>query len=580
MNPVDIKSNIFTIDRLFDDFYDVPAYQRDYVWQDDHIEQLLDDIKLAVDEKRPNYFLGTIVVSRAQSDRFYDLIDGQQRLTTIILIFCAFKHYMQNRKIVPFSAINEVLTGNTSITDIKMRLRVYPQYTESRQLLEFMASDNGIEVNRMLLNSMFDEEAQSVFANLLRAYRTITLWLQETYPNYDDFREYVVFFIKNVMFIRIEAINVNEAMRLFETINERGVRLDPVDLLKNMLFMHASETEFNELRDKWNSMVRIVQHGRIKESAIRFIRYVVISEYLDSNDGVSLPREHELYAWFNSNRHRTGHQQHPKRFVNLLHIRAKQFINVRSGGTTTGELCEGTTNIKMLSNSIKQHVPCMLAANHLTDPVQNELAQVLEETLFVLVITSSQLNLIERRLTTITELIRGMYSSDDVTRLRSYMHDYILDSLRGEFVNRMRTFSPSRVKASYMRYTLGRLTRHMMGGDEPIEYYIKGMDVCALLPLDPPKELSETEKQHYLSAAHSIGNFVLIEKKLAKDVMTNALASWQAMRSSNSPYILRLQRPMSGSDLMHPVPQHWDVESVLQRRDFLIDTAKHIWNMN
>jgi hypothetical protein len=578
MNPIDIRSDIFTISRLFNDFYDVPAYQRDYVWQDDHIEQLLDDIKLAVDEKRPNYFLGTIVVSRAQSDRFYDLIDGQQRLTTIILIFCAFKHYMQTRQKVPFAAIDDVLFGNMSITDIKMRLRVYPQYTESRELLEFLASDNGIDVNNILLKSMFDEEAISVFANLLRAYRTITFWLQETYPNYDDFREYVVYFIRNVMFIRIEAINVNEAMRLFETINERGVRLDPVDLLKNMLFMHASEKEFAELRDNWNNMVRIVQHGRVKASAIQFIRYVVISEYLGEGDG--LTREHELYAWFNHNQLRTEHQQNPKKFVRLLHVRAQQFINLRNGYTTNKKECDGSNNIKNLSSSIKQHIPCLLAAQHMSDHMQIQLAQVLEETLYVLVITSSQLNLIERRLTTITEKIRNMRAPDDVNALRGYMHDYILDSLRGEFVNRMRTFSPSRVKASYMRYTLGRLTRHMMGGDEPIEYYIKGLDVCALLPLDPPKELSETEKQYYLSAAHSIGNFVLIEKKLAKDVMTNALASWQAMRSSNSPYILRLQRPMSGSDLMHPVPQYWDVESVLQRRDFLIDTAKHIWNMN
>lgn len=577
MSKVDIKSDIFTIDRLFNDFYDVPAYQRDYVWQDDHIEQLLDDVKLAVEEKRPNYFLGTIVVSQSSAVRVYDLIDGQQRLTTIILIFCAFKHYLQNRQIVPFQAIENILFGNTSVTDIEMRLRVSPQYKESYDLIEFLAGDKGLEVNRIVLNHMFDEESQSVFANLLRAYRTITQWLQETYPNYENFREYVTYFIQNVMFIRIETINVNEAMRLFETINERGVRLDPVDLLKNMLFMNASDQDFYELRERWNNMVRIVQHGRVKASAIQFIRYVVISEYLESGD--SLPREHELYVWFNNNRHRTGHHQNSKEFVKLLQLRAQQYINLRNGLNTYRRTCDASNNIKMFSSSIKQHIPCMLAANHLPDHLQNELAQLLEETLYVLVITSSQLNLIERRLTTITEMIRNMQTEDDIKRLRSYMYDYILNSLRGEFTDRLLTFSPVRIKASYMRYTLARLTRHMMGENESIEYYIKGMDVCPLLPLDPPKGLSGIELQQYISAAHSIGNFVLIEKKLAKAVMSNSITAWEAMRSSNSPYILRLQRPMSGSDLMHPVPQYWDVESILQRRNFLIETAKHVWNM-
>ena len=107
-----IHSEILTVQEAFSVFYNVPEYQREYVWQDEHIEQLLEDVFLAFEDSRENYFLGTIMVSSdAQSNHpeiiKYSLIDGQQRLTTITLIFCAFKHYLQKKQIMPYGVIGD-----------------------------------------------------------------------------------------------------------------------------------------------------------------------------------------------------------------------------------------------------------------------------------------------------------------------------------------------------------------------------------------------------------------------------------------------------------------------------------------
>lgn len=68
----------------------VPAYQRSYAWEVDHVDALLEDIREAISNKEREYFLGSIVVTADESGRF-EVVDGQQRLTTISLVLAAIK---------------------------------------------------------------------------------------------------------------------------------------------------------------------------------------------------------------------------------------------------------------------------------------------------------------------------------------------------------------------------------------------------------------------------------------------------------------------------------------------------------
>jgi hypothetical protein len=97
-----IQSDDMALKRVFQDFYRVPDYQREYVWGEadpkgqkgDEVEQFLRDIygefENATAHTAPEYFIGTIVVCPS-SDDVYDLIDGQQRITTAFLTLCAIR---------------------------------------------------------------------------------------------------------------------------------------------------------------------------------------------------------------------------------------------------------------------------------------------------------------------------------------------------------------------------------------------------------------------------------------------------------------------------------------------------------
>src|SRR5579863_873319 len=86
-----IESKDFTLGEIFRDFYAVPDYQREYVWGEEEVEQLLMDIRTEQgNDDETEYFIGSIVTCLNKQGR-YDLIDGQQRMTTIFLTLCALR---------------------------------------------------------------------------------------------------------------------------------------------------------------------------------------------------------------------------------------------------------------------------------------------------------------------------------------------------------------------------------------------------------------------------------------------------------------------------------------------------------
>jgi hypothetical protein len=92
-----IENHKYSIEEAFREcFYIVPDYQREYVWTDKEVHQLLEDIGEQIDAGTTReYFIGTVLVSPTEQKNHYEVIDGQQRLTTFFLLLCALKHLFQ-----------------------------------------------------------------------------------------------------------------------------------------------------------------------------------------------------------------------------------------------------------------------------------------------------------------------------------------------------------------------------------------------------------------------------------------------------------------------------------------------------
>lgn len=302
-----IKSEDMTLKRAFQDFYTVPDYQREYVWGEpdgkgqrgDEVEQFLRDIlaefEMATAQNAPEYFIGTIVVW-PNVDGVYELIDGQQRMTTSFITLCAMRD-----AIVDASAeIPEEMPGQIAAASMDWlgntthRERLTLQYQDSQGVLTHYARGEG---------SKSPEKGTRSVVNLAGAYKTAREFLDSQFKGRpQEIRRFYAYFTGKVKLIRIETPSVAKALKIFETVNDRGAGLDAMDLLKNLLFMSATSQQFASLKEKWKQVVDVIHS--VGEKPLRFLRYFIFADFEVAEQKL---QEDEIYNWFLRNAAQTGH---------------------------------------------------------------------------------------------------------------------------------------------------------------------------------------------------------------------------------------------------------------------------------
>ena len=249
-----------SIHKLFadsDSLYQIPQYQRPYKWEDEHVEKLWDDIKDAYVNEESNYFLGSVVTAKADRTDYKDVVDGQQRLTTLMILFCVIRDLYKNHKKEDDSIIVMIESaifapGNTD------RLKLFTHdssQTDFRNCvinkgitLSYAKKPTGVQLKKDITKDKF---INSAF--ILR--EKLNDFMDEFGIN--EFVKFVNFLFKQVQIIRIDCKDVSFAIKLFQVINDRGMDLTHSDLIKSFLLgemnesctdkdvLHHNQQEFN-----------------------------------------------------------------------------------------------------------------------------------------------------------------------------------------------------------------------------------------------------------------------------------------------------------------------------------------------
>jgi hypothetical protein len=293
-----IENHKYSIEEAFREcFYIVPDYQREYVWTDKEVHQLLEDIGEQIDAGTTReYFIGTVLVSPTDQKNHYEVIDGQQRLTTFFLLLCALKHLFQGEP------QRQMISGliSTSYVDsdgeVRTNLKLEPRYESAG---EVMAKLVELDADPQTVRAGIQASGIASFGsleNLVNAYSTLYRYLKDNYDDAPKLKKYWGYLANNVVFIQIST-DVSSALKIFETINERGVGLNPMDLLKNLLFTQVKQAQFTQLKDEWKKITKPLE--KEKEKPLRFLRYFLMANYTIKNErGDAVVREDEIYDWF------------------------------------------------------------------------------------------------------------------------------------------------------------------------------------------------------------------------------------------------------------------------------------------
>lgn len=370
-----MKLNVMhpTIEEVFKDFYAVPAFQREYVWQDEQVRTLLEDAFDALFDENGSpidteYFIGSIVAYR-ENDVF-QLIDGQQRVTTLYIALCAIRDTLQalddgNEQSHLQSLIRDTYQDDLGRT--QQRFRLVPLYEDAGQVLQQIGLGRFAEAA--------EEKKQPASArNMLDAYRVTLEFLEQFSGDAQKIRLFQARLTRKVRLVRIETANVSEALRIFETINDRGIGLSAVDLLKNLLFMRAPKAQYEALTKTWHEMVRKVEESR--EKPLRFLRYLVLSRYPDARRNGKPLTEADLYQWMDANQEKLGIVADPLAFARGLLLAADDYRHF------VAQPNRHLAHITRLSGRARQHLILMLASKQL-DEGQVELLSARVEALFV-----------------------------------------------------------------------------------------------------------------------------------------------------------------------------------------------------
>jgi len=223
-----VQTELLTLSKIYTGGYQfsIPSYQRPYVWSDDDVLLLFNDVKEACKHDDKNYFIGTVLSSRIKSKTgaIYELIDGQQRTTTLMLIAIAFKAAGINSKLNGL-AVFKSEDGNT-MPRLQFAIRDLVQ-----QFLGGLAGLKGYEkpTQEVIDNNDYLKQigvALGVLSNHIEK-------LDEREA--EKLGEY---FYSNVQWVNNIVPAQMDLNRLFATMNTSGVQLEQADILKAKLFKH------------------------------------------------------------------------------------------------------------------------------------------------------------------------------------------------------------------------------------------------------------------------------------------------------------------------------------------------------
>ncbi len=581
-----IQSQDIKVADVFQSFYVVPDYQREYVWETDQVEQLLTDINGelagAGPALAPEYFIGSIVVCPGAKG-VLDLIDGQQRMTTLFLTLCAIRDRFRELRQTPPGALGpQVAATSTDASGVdQFRYRLELQYEDSGDVLVRIAQEESDRV----------EATTRSIANILNAYQVGLSFLRREFgEDHGKLRAFYGYLTNKVKLIRIQTEDVAKALKIFETINDRGVGLDAMDLLKNLLFMKASRDQFDKLKNIWKEMQDTI-YG-MGEKPLRFLRYFIFSRYEED-----LLREDQIYSWFAKHDGLCRYGSAPIEFAKELLAAAKAYQQFLGGCDHQGKTNRYLENLQLLGGkAARQHLILLLAGRHLPSPLFDRLAREVENLFFVYVITREATRDFERNFARWSAELRKVTTEDDLRTFIARSFEPAKAELADRFDDAFRRLYVGSVQQYRLRYILAKLTQHIEllaygeteGAKWLSRYTSNGFEIEHIYPQTPCEEAeAEFGATTDPNVANRLGNLVLVEKSINASLGNRAFSRKRNVYLQSQLLLTRAmaERPKVGANTKIDLAvaaiepfETWTEEAVTRRQEMIGRLARAIWS--
>jgi len=277
-NENEIKSEKILVKDIFSTmWFRIPEYQRPYIWSSDEVNELLDDLTIASKDK-PNheYFLGSFVFqfkkAGSQSGQEFDendLLDGQQRMTTLLMLFACMRDMTKDQE-AKKDCQNSIYQQGSQYRNIPERNRLVFAIREEVQdfVDKFVKTDGGTKRAKDL-EELANQNGDISVQNMSKAILEIHHFFEDP-ENMVSPEGLLKFLLNKVLLIYVATQDLEDAFRLFTILNDRGVPLRNSDILKSLnlgaLEREADKTRYAKLWEEAES--------ELGENFDRFLTYL------------------------------------------------------------------------------------------------------------------------------------------------------------------------------------------------------------------------------------------------------------------------------------------------------------------
>ncbi|GAA7759010.1 DUF262 domain-containing protein [Helicobacter pylori] len=261
-----------------DTYYQIPIYQRPYQWGEEQCKELLNDLfENYEDHEEDDYFCGSLVFIQPDKDNKTDIVDGQQRLSTFILLAKVLATlYSERLTEESKDYLQESLNGRYGKKD---RLNFNAIGFNSKKDFQYA------------LTSFNDAPVSNNKNNYLKNAVCLKNYIRK--KEIEDINDFIEWLYFKVVFITITCPDADKALRIFNVLNARGLALNATDIFKGELLKHAKEHEQEEFVSRWNALSQKCSDNDLKIETL-FSWYLTYLHPVTSREKM----EKRLVTWF------------------------------------------------------------------------------------------------------------------------------------------------------------------------------------------------------------------------------------------------------------------------------------------
>lgn len=250
---LEIKALIESLKKVLCDderFYQIPDYQRPYSWDKDNVSDLISDLVTSyINNIEENYFCGSLVLVQGDKGRL-DIIDGQQRVTTFTILACVIRDLY-------YDILDEKQKDY-------IKLSIQDKYENTKRKLKFLTNDKyQLDFEETVLKKINfisnknDYEKDFPKNRYLQNAHFIRDNIKENFVNFNiDVNKFVIWLYEKVVLTTILCPNADSAIRIFNVLNDRGMPLSPIDILKSSLMQRIlNEEDKNTFKVSWEAII-------------------------------------------------------------------------------------------------------------------------------------------------------------------------------------------------------------------------------------------------------------------------------------------------------------------------------------